>query len=367
MKAAHELHITYDGIAENRVPRLAAQFRFLAKLVGDFAAPEQVVLFIVNLPSSLLVGEGDQAALQFLPAAANKVVTFLRAVGLPEATTLLDIAPEDVADFKDRRCIFQEEGPAGLFCRAASQADAWGGKTSSAMCRQCELPDDRTRCSLLVHPETLTVHESKQGRSIRNAMCESGLGSGVHWRLCQAGRIQCWKKIVRLPSLLGSLEAGLEDKVCDEVDHWNLAFKSIHGRRPVQPAQLRTVKELVLPCTDEPSFKAKIQALADLIDKIDVKILLQTQPAEGGTLNELAAFCKEQGYDCAEAINILRAIRNVRHDFPAHSGNERVIGALAKLGIKYPVTDWESDWRSILRSFAGAIRALRIALPADKP
>lgn len=357
------LKIKYVDVKEPGDLLSLVEYRFAANHVSGATTFADERIYRVRFPRKLQ-RQGESILNAWLPVALSKVAAAVESIENPGTgpDVLIVIEPQDMLNWHVRQCGHQRAGATGLYCGARGMVDVGNGKTTFAICQKCDVPDDRIRCSHLVH---YSVSEIKAGvRAINGAMCEFGRHEvQVRSRLCQAGGHECWEKVVRVPSPLESLEEGLEDRVCDEIDHWNLAVRHLHGKRILQPTQLRTVKELVTPCKSERDFKSKVQVVADLLAKIDVSSLLEGTPPEKGALNELEAFYVQAKYNTGDSIKIFRAITQLRQDFPAHSGNERVIAACARLGIPYAPSDWDATWRLVLRAFTGAVRTLRTALP----
>lgn len=358
------LSVRYEKLKEPGENFSVVEYFFSVRAVEGATIFADETIYVLRFPRRR--GPAETIGLAWLPIALAKLVSTIQIADSPTSgeVIIIKVDPAETPNWHVRQCAHQSVGATGLKCGAWGISDH--GKTTFALCQTCDLPDERIRCSHLAH---YTVNQIKPTlRGISDAMCElghsqvRGMASG-----CHAGGHPCWEKTIRLPSPLESIEQGLEDRVCDEIDHWNLAIKHLHGKRIIQTTQLRTVKELITPCKNERDFKSKVQVLADLIARIGAKSFLSAPLPEEkqGSLYELASFYSEHKYDPGDSIKILRAITQLRQDFPAHSGNERVITACRTLGIPYPPDDWSNTWKLVLRAFTGAVQTLRAALPAE--
>lgn len=381
------------------VNRFKIQFQEYTKMVDASVLPPVgylVVIFLVEdegpKVSSLMFrlrrswlrfqsDEGEQQGISrhrrsVLRAAIRKARQVLSDPGFEfpgEDGRVFDLEENDLEPWPHQRdCSFQSKGQSGLLCDANSKGgDDSDRLTSQALCNECNLPDDFLRCSFLAHPHVNLFCQDLQAeryeRGVQFAICGQGKNKEVSQapQSCSPGGHPCWQLVVEQKSFLDALSAGIEARVLDELDHLNLRFKAAMGSRLLEPTQFRSVGALSVECAGQENFKLKIQALADLLARVRVSSHLKGTPAAGaGSISHLEELISENAWPIsAEAIKIFRAIAQLRQDFPAHSGTDSVLKATRRLGISYPISDWDQAWRKVLRAFVGAVVELRRGIP----
>lgn len=381
-----------------RVKRFKVQFREYTKLVDTSVLPPVGYLVVILLVedegpqvSSLVFrlrrswlrfhsDEGEQHGISrhrnsVLRAAIRKARQVLSDPGFEMGADgrVIDIEEHDLAPWPTQRdCSFQSKGRSGLICDANSKGgDDSDRLTSQALCNECNLPDDVLRCSFMAHPHVNVfcqdIQAERYERGVQFAICGQGNQKEISQapQSCSPGGHSCWQLVVEQNSFLDELSAGIEARVLDELDHLNLRFKVATGSRLLEPTQFRSIGALSDECTGQESFKLKIQALADLLARMQVSQHLKGKPAvETGSINHLEQLVAENSWPVsAEALKIFRAIAQLRQDFPAHSGTDSVLKATKRLGIGYPVADWDQTWKRVLRAFVGSIIELRRGIP----
>lgn len=96
----------------------------------------------------------------------------------------------------------------------------------------------------------------------------------------------------------------------------------------------------------------------------------QWSPASKGSLNDLVIWLEQElgreEYEatCAEAVQVLRAVRKVRQE--SQHRNQTTSAArengLALLGLPSLVTDWPAAWTAVLGRCADAVHAVALAV-----
>lgn len=148
-------------------------------------------------------------------------------------------------------------------------------------------------------------------------------------------------------------------------NYLDMNFKARFGMRLFHsvPDDSVAVIDLTKSCNDQRDFSLKIQALAGMIDRINVKELknkidIKQKTPLIGSLNILEQFLKEnfQNYP-KHVISNLRSLMSLRSRmYPAHSTASEILIILRNFGIdKYPLDDWEKGVRKILRLCANSL------------
>lgn len=309
-------------------------------------------------------------------ATALKIVVDYLAGKRPDTIRRGDVnwitaSASDLARYtNDRECTFQELKREGMHCAAKDATDS--GQTTRHICTTCTLPDNRIRCVHLSHPKvrawnSLLDKPSAHLRLAGHAMCDIGKTGAANPENCTLGGHSCWQQVVEISTPTDRLEAGVEERVCDEIDHLNLIFKHYYNHKLIPISQARSIKELLTECKSELQLKTKIQSISALLDKIDVRRLINTTENLPGTISELEAFLVQQAIPYNRAtIKILRDLRTIRSDFPAHNPPDKLIKAFRDLGLDFPITNHASAWKMILGIFTTALREVRIDITSTK-
>lgn len=273
----------------------------------------------------------------------------------------------------ERVCEFQARGRAGLVCDAKTSDDIFKGATTSEICGRCNLPDQRIRCSHLVHPAVKGARpdpSAPMNRWVTNALCERGCAEVSKPHLCRAGGHECWELVVTRPLFVDGIPEGIESRVCDEVDHFNLAWQAIFKSRLFATTSFRSIEELTKPCDGRDDLIRKIQCLGDILANLTVPALEADKSVEPhdrikGSVNRLMKLFEEQEFPPNNsAFHALRAITQLRNGFPAHTGTRDFGAACHALGLGVVFEDFGRVWIRVLRAFVGAVQDLRRSLPA---
>ncbi len=276
--------------------------------------------------------------------------------------------------YSKKNCKFQSEETRGLMCNAHPITDELDGMTSRILCQKCLLPDSRTLCSYLVHPQVVgSKSQKKLERLISWAICEKGVDAG-NTSKCVPGGNDCWEFVYEPPELIYEVPLDLPDRVADEMDFINLVFKDVCNKRVVKLSQARSVAGLYGDCKSEEDFMHKVAVISDIISNTSVKSFLSKERISDletnkrtGSINELEAFLSERfpGFEESIVLN-LRNIQKIRNSFPIHSRSMNLINSFNELYIEYPPLNWNDAYLKVLFSFWQSFRELRRLMQGRK-
>jgi hypothetical protein len=270
---------------------------------------------------------------------------------------------------QEKTCAYQVRQGRDLFCSAASADDPTRrvqtglqtlAPTSRDFCQVCALPDTDYVCSHLLHPEVAgKANKGKlYARELRGALCDLGNREIDQPSKCRAGGHLCWEWLVEaelerpaIPvSPLTLPEAFDYLDVC-----WRLAFE----RKPlVRVKNLTGVAMLSLPCATHEELIARLSALADVLNSLDIPDTLLPEPSkvQPGTLNRLQACLKgrleaAEHPGCDHAIALLRAVMSLRVSFQ-HSVTARDLPTVCfQLSLPFPLPAWGETWERLRPDF----------------
>ena len=278
--------------------------------------------------------------------------------------------------YERKECKYWRSGEAGPLCGAAHERDRMRGRTTLALCERCGLPSTDILCDNLVYVKTVGVETDQAGltkRSLVEAQCNVGSEEFTKperdAKRCIPGGLKCWVQVYEPEEHAVSAETGernLAAEALDMMDTLNIIFRDQFDADLFRLKQFRTGRVLMAPCTTEDSLALKLQILGDLIDLINSKELGRAQgvTSKTGSINWLAAFLEKVAEgDSAPVIQTLRDIKTVRNQLAAHSVADDFVDACARLGIDFPITDWERAWGQVLSAFLDALRRLQGLLP----
>ncbi len=298
---------------------------------------------------------------------------------------------------QEKTCSYQLwQGP-DLFCTAASHTDeaARGSiglrsvaPTSRPVCKACNLPDTDYICSHLSHPQIgglWTVALYERGITFP-PLCNLGRPEIENAAACRAGGNSCWEYGI-LPDAVVTPALITPRSLADAFDHldaiWRLAFKNplLHIKRAAD------VLGLALPCSTGDEFKSRLSDVTDVLSRLHVDNALlpgtvsrglaniigaiQGTPLvdipKGESFNRLAAVVDLKLQDTAKgqglaAIKTLRLVRDLRVAAQHADAAERLPGALGKLGLPFPITDYGETWDQVRSKTVDALAALRQAI-----
>ena len=137
--------------------------------------------------------------------------------------------------------------------------------------------------------------------------------------------------------------------------------------------RLRSVEKIAalsVDCATHDEFRARLEDINELVKLFDIPDDLvpvsERQIAKDQTLNRFtsclqARIADEAAFDgVRDAISNIRAMNTVRNKL-AHGGSE-LIGALNRLDINYPISDYGKAWDRIRAKVAEAVSTIRSAL-----
>jgi hypothetical protein len=133
-------------------------------------------------------------------------------------------------------------------------------------------------------------------------------------------------------------------------------------------AQVSTYTGLVLPCASPEDFDSRMNALYDVLNRLEVPITEETPEMKGrtGTLQRLRAqllleLPDDDAARVTESIKVLQAAVSVRAAL--HTGRQSDLPrAYGALGLTFPPQDYGRAWDHVRGRCSWAIRSIRQAL-----
>lgn len=178
----------------------------------------------------------------------------------------------------------------------------------------------------------------------------------------------CWQRVIEPPLTLRDVRSPLA--LLEEIDFLDAAWRLLFGARR-RLLDLATVSEpagLALPCSDRPTFEARISDLADVLDRLVVADDLLpdglTDEQTTGSLNRLELALRqrlsaERIAPVEAAVRRLRRVREVRNAMQHSGAASRLPRALADLGLDASLYEWTKLWDDLRRVTAQAVADIR--------
>jgi hypothetical protein len=284
---------------------------------------------------------------------------------LPERVVLEASTIESFTGFDRKSCVFQERFRAGLLCAATTVGSQ---KTTVSMCQECTLPDDRTRCTALAHPEFNA--ELVMGPPMRFAtggLCDAGHGELVgDFVGCQVGGHACWRRDIDIYA--GPGEQAPMDSAARLVDELAFVRMILRKMRIGAPGSgdLEIGARLTQPCTSGDDFALHLQALAAALEAIDARGRATADGIDIGERRGLAALSVVLDHLGAsghrQPIELLRVIPKLRNQAPAHPISDSRALEIRRFGIEPPILNWSDAWLRIADRTRDALMRVRIAI-----
>lgn len=156
------------------------------------------------------------------------------------------------------------------------------------------------------------------------------------------------------------------------LDHLNTLWLLHTDRLLLRTARTYPIGVLTEPCADRDDFDTHISALCDLLEQISPGV----SEANGGQVKgptwtrQLHAWVTSNLDDdragrCAEAIEDLRCVTQLRNAVRHKDAWERSATAFADAGVRYPPSDWAQAWTIVELSTTQALQDLVEALASD--
>lgn len=268
-----------------------------------------------------------------------------------------------------KECQFQKRSKEGYFCTVLQSHLITSGITKSGpvspyLCDICNLPDDSLRCSHLSHPIiSHQIRDLKPSVKVWTARCDFGKeyenNEVFDFSKCIPGERDCWRQILEVPEPEIRISDDLPERASDEIDHLNTLFKSIYGKKILEPNFTALIATLFGLCNNQGDFTFKVAAVGSLIERINLdNLLVSEEKGLVGSLNKLEAFLKRNHPTASvRPVEILKQIIKIRNSFPTHPAV--FPEAFRCLGIKYPLESWNTGWQKVLYWFWWSLRELR--------
>lgn len=215
--------------------------------------------------------------------------------------------------------------------------------TSRPICYGCGLPDTDFICSHLLHPSiaSLKIEESSYNqRYVNKALCDLGRDEVASPAMCRLGGHPCAQRILEIEGAAANPQLSLPESL-DVLDaHWRLAFG--RSKRLLAISTLTGPSALSLGCATRTEFESRLNALADVIDRLKVDDELMptdiSDDRKKGSLNRLEASLgyklpPELQPPIRRALATLRLIHHVRNAAAHGRAEGGLTERLAQLGI----------------------------------
>lgn len=333
-----------------------------------------------------LVGDlGEAKATWLLLRWATKQIEHrLRDGSIDDSTESLEL---ELSDFdllrqiaSEKNCDYQVKESRDLFCSASFDDDpgrlakvglktlAW---TSRHHCDECLMPDRDFLCSHLSHPK-VELTPAVALRSPRSAVCARNQPNIKNPASCYPGGHECWEWILSpgvddRPAKYASPALTQAIDLLDAV--WRLRFGK--SRALVKLSSATAMANLEMNCLTQEQFQARLVALGDVFQAMDIPPDLVDDKQVVGTLNRLKAAIQKTLQDDADrqlaldAIDVLHAAIALRRT-AAHGGAKTRVESLnaqQKLAINYyPHASWSDTWDQLRARIAGTLGTIATSL-----
>jgi hypothetical protein len=171
-----------------------------------------------------------------------------------------------------------------------------------------------------------------------------------------------------LESLTDKINRGqLAADLIQKRDNINALFYSKYREKLLLIDQERNLLDFFKQVNSEEEFTFRLASFASLISNFNVKILRSITSNYDENIKSIALFDKYlnnlQRNNIAE---LLRNINRLRQGYPIHSDKvDGFIEAHHKLGLTYPITNFESTWLSLLQKYLAALDQVILILKKD--
>ena len=341
---------------------------------GEVSRPIRIIL-LLPLRRFRQVDEKERASRRkhLLLIGLPRVISKLNQIDLPAETTSPEflitetIQEEEFETLKSgaiKKCLYQKKQPRGLICEAATKDDLFGGKTAEALCQECNLPDDRIRCSRLQHPDVKGVTElngPKRFRAATDGFCHIRT-ERFDLTGCFPGGLDCWTHRQTFAPIHQDFTDDLGERLVDEFKYLDLAIFRVTTKTILKVNDPRVITNIATlsPCVLQDEFVVRVASLSDIINSLTIESLIGPTKITG-SVNQLAEFLKRGGRLLDEApLKALRRVISIRNGFPLHSGNKEMVSVFAELGLSYPPESWDYAWKGLLNQTYKAIKSLRL-------
>lgn len=266
---------------------------------------------------------------------------------------------------RQKYCKYRRDTDLGPLCAIADPSEKIGGMTPVPLCEACEIPDSNLACMHLVHLMTQGSMTSGPNytRLVTRFACNSGTSAFKPGQCVPGGGCGDWTQVVTVSPPDEAVPSDIVDRIVDEIDYLNLAFKDRYAARLVQLTQARTIGDLGIRCQEENDFTQLVAVVASVLAGIRVPENLLDNPdtaKDKGSLTKLEAFLGQYHPDYDKTrLQRLKSITRIRNSYPIHPKTEGVSAAFGCLSIEYPVRDWPEAGRRVLGALCEGLRHLR--------
>jgi len=317
---------------------------------------------IEKLKSLLLAGAVPQIEMLLrgtgLPEPRSNMVTAVISLGHSEAQQLVEHSGQ-------KTCNYQTNDGRDLLCSAASENDLmkialigtrYVAPTSVAICNQCDIPDETSRCSHFSHP-AVAREQGGHERRVKRAFCDLGSSKISQPSKCKPGGHDCWTRIVE-PQKGAPAPIYVSPALTVALDYldaiWRLHFgkdkRLISLRSAVSTARLEGI------CRSRDELDACLSSFADSLKQFQIPDELIPDPeirSGDGTLMKLKNALSVLGPNVDEsdqietAIDALKMINSLRVATQHSQTRINPANSFKMLGISYPPADWSDTWNQL--------------------
>jgi hypothetical protein len=156
----------------------------------------------------------------------------------------------------------------------------------------------------------------------------------------------------------------------DALDHLDAVWRLAFDRSPLlKLKRAADVAGLAQPCTTADEFESRLSDLGDVLKGLEVEdgLLPGTEIPKGESFNRLSALLGERlvapEKDRAwQAMQTLRAVVELRNAAQHSHAAGKLPTALAKLDLRFPITNYGETWDQVRAKTIDALAAIREAI-----
>jgi hypothetical protein len=280
----------------------------------------------------------------------------------------------------EKTCSYQSRQGRDLYCTAASPQDETAmarsgagviAPTSRAVCKRCDLPDTDYICSHLSHPQVSGVRQGYlyTRQMFTPPLCDLGRSEIQQATACRAGGNSCWRYAVDPPEAAAPVLVAPRE-LPDAFDHLDAVWRLAFDRSPLlRLRRAADVAGLAQTCTTADEFEGRLSDLCDVLKRLEVddKLLPGTDIPKDESFRRITSLIEKrlpgpENEMALQAIQTLRAVVDLRNAAQHSPAAEKLPTALAKLGLRFPVTNYGETWDQVRAKTIDALAAIREAI-----
>lgn len=164
----------------------------------------------------------------------------------------------------------------------------------------------------------------------------------------------------------------LSDDISEVRDQINAISKGLLCDRLLELPQERAILDVYKPAHTVEEFRARVQSLAGICVALNKSAISKgsgnNNTKETGSIVLLSELLEQySSADEADRIcDVLKKINELRKGYPAHGDNTtKFLKAHSFFNIKYPISDFQSAWESILGAYFRSMKQLLEVLSGE--